>query len=346
MKIILIADDLTGALDASVAFAARGMSVLCACTPEAVGRAITHDPEVVAVSTNSRDLEETQAVARLTAVLERARLIPHWRDVIVFKKVDSRLKGHMIAEMGVLAQHRPDALICPAIPRLGRFVRNGAVCGTGVSEPIPVASKIGVRGAGTILDAARQEDLDAAVATADLSTLFVGAAGLAEALARRVAGRSGSVPPPHAAAPALLVIGSRDPVTLVQLKGFDPVLAPNGVVPALPCDTAPILMVQMSPGKEPVTPELAGKTFAEGIRALLMRRKPATLLVCGGESAAAVLRELNCTLVEVAGEILPGLPVSRMIDGRPGLTLITKSGGFGMPDTLHEVARKLVATTG
>ena len=144
MKILLIADDLTGALDASVAFAARGLSVLCASTPDATGRAIDLAPDVLAVSTNSRDLSEDDAVARLKAVVERARSVPNWDEVVLFKKVDSRLKGHIAAEMALLADYRRDALVCPAIPRLGRFVRDGAVCGSGVAEPIQVAGRCDV----------------------------------------------------------------------------------------------------------------------------------------------------------------------------------------------------------
>lgn len=342
MKIMLIADDLTGALDASVAFATRGMSVLCACRPDAVGRAIDGCPGVVAVSTNSRDLGETDAIARLETVLERARSIPNWKDVVLFKKVDSRLKGHIRAEMSVLTRHRPDTLICPAIPRLGRFVRNGAVCGTGVTVPISVSGRIGGTATKT-LDAERQEDLDMAVAATDLATLFVGAAGLAEALARRMSPAPCQLNGPEVTAPALIAIGSCDPVTLDQLHGFDPILAPNGILPAPPNKSAPVLMVQMIPGREAATPEAAGKNFAKGIRNWLAWQKTSTLLACGGESAAAILHALGCTLVRVEGEILPGLPVSRMMDGVPGLTLITKSGGFGTPDTLLEVARKLVA---
>ncbi|WP_099826465.1 four-carbon acid sugar kinase family protein [Oceaniglobus indicus] len=344
MKIFLIADDLTGALDASVAFAARGMSVLCACTPDALSEAVRQAPDVVAVSTNSRDLDQGQAVSRLSDVLEQARATRHWPDLIVFKKVDSRLKGHIGAEMSVLARHRSDGLICPAVPRLGRFVRNGAVCGAGVDEPIPVADRIGGH-AGRILDAERQEDLDAALATAALSALYVGAAGLAEALARRMTGRADPGMPPRVRPPALLAIGSRDPVTLAQIEGFDPFVAPNGQVPPSPADPAAIRMVQLGPGTGPVPPEVASERFADGLATWVRRQQPATLFVCGGATTAAVLRVLNCTLVRIAGEILPGLPVSRMVDGCPGLTLITKSGGFGAPDTLHHLARKLNAAT-
>ena len=344
MKILLIADDLTGALDASVAFAARGLSVVCASTPDATGRAIDLAPDVLAVSTNSRDLSEDDAVARLKAVMERARSVPNWDEVVLFKKVDSRLKGHIAAEMALLAAYRRDALVCPAIPRLGRFVRDGAVCGSGVAEPIPVVGRVGATAA-RAPDAERQEDLDAAVAGVSLDTLFVGAAGLAEALAQRMLPDIRHLITSDATFPALFAIGSRDPLTLAQLDGFDTIAAPNGIVPSPLADCTPMQLVQMTAVAAQSTPEIAARTFAQGISASLTQQRPSTLLACGGEIATAILSAVGCSLVRVEGEILPGLPVSRMLDGIPGLTLITKSGGFGTPDTLHHVVRKLSAGT-
>ena len=75
---------------------------------------------------------------------------------------------------------------------------------------------------------------------------------------------------------------------------------------------------------------------------MIAQTAPRTLLACGGESAAAILRILDCGLLQVEGEALTGLPVSTLMDGRKGLRLITKSGGFGVPETLVQVAEKLV----
>ncbi|WP_172960947.1 four-carbon acid sugar kinase family protein [Oceaniglobus roseus] len=337
MRVLLIADDLTGALDASVAFAERGMTVLCACTPEAAGAAVARGPDVVAVSTNSRELTGTEAARRLAAVLAAAVLPP---ATILFKKIDSRLKGHIAAEMEVLAACRDRALVCPAVPRLGRVVRDGAVCGAGIATPIPVAAKVsGMPFAAP--DARDQADLDAAVREADPATLFVGAAGLAEALARRLAPTAAEGGPPRIGRPALFAIGSQDPVTLAQLDGFDAVAAPGGVLPSPPTDGPSLRLVRIAPGGAPVPAGTAARNFATGLRNWLVARRPATLLSCGGETTAAILDAIGCTMLEVRAEVLPGLPLSRMVDGMPGLALVTKSGGFGAPDTLREVARRL-----
>lgn len=42
------------------------------------------------------------------------------------------------------------------------------------------------------------------------------------------------------------------------------------------------------------------------------------------------MEQLGISVLELLGEALPGLPIARA----GGLTVVTKSGGFGDPDTL------------
>jgi uncharacterized protein YgbK (DUF1537 family) len=62
-----------------------------------------------------------------------------------------------------------------------------------------------------------------------------------------------------------------------------------------------------------------------------------TLFACGGETADGILGELAAGVLMVEGELLPGVPVSRMVAGWREMRLVTKSGGFGGPDTLVAV---------
>jgi len=340
MKILLIADDLTGALDSSAAFAARGLRVVCALSPADVPDALLHDPDLLAVTTNSRELDEDQAVTRISQVLDALDGAPGWQTALLFKKVDSRLKGNLAAEVARLAPLRPAMLACPAIPRLGRVVKNGALIGAGVADPLPVAARLGLPKA-PVPDAGSDAEIDAAMAGARLSdTLLIGAAGLAEALARRLVPAAPEPRPVHLHAPALFAIGSRDPVTLEQLATLEPLAAPNGQVPEVPA--GPLRVIQMTPGAGEIAPGAASSRFAEGIARCVCGAPPATLLACGGESAAAVLSNLGAGLLLVEGEALPGVPVSTMLDGVPGLRILTKSGGFGEPDTLERLAKMLL----
>ncbi|MFC6491208.1 four-carbon acid sugar kinase family protein, partial [Nitratireductor sp. GCM10026969] len=175
--VLLIADDLTGALDSAVAFAERGMCVVAALGVDHLPRALAQNAHVVAVSTGSRELAPEAARAAMTAVGDAAAGF----SGILFKKVDSRLKGPVAAELDVVSTMKPGpVLACPAIPRLGRYVVDGAVTGAGVDAPIDVRSAIGR--AATVPDATADTDIDAALPDTLGQTLFVGAAGLAEAL--------------------------------------------------------------------------------------------------------------------------------------------------------------------
>lgn len=281
MRLLLISDDLTGALDSAVAFVQRGLSVICALDESAIPAAVAQDPDVLAVSLNSREITENQMKIRLSGVFDTLQDLPKWRDAVLFKKIDSRLKGHLRAEMSMLSFARPCVVVCPAVPRLGRVVKDGYLQGTGVSAPIDIAEKLGLDRS-HVIDAQNADDLNAALRNSDpSSTLFVGAAGLAEALACRLhpTGKSGTLKP--FAGSSIFAIGSRDPVTLDQLTSLSATAAPNGAVPAIP--SAHLAVVQMTEGAAPVAPEIAGAEFARGIAQFIKLHQPANLLACGGK---------------------------------------------------------------
>jgi uncharacterized protein YgbK (DUF1537 family) len=59
------------------------------------------------------------------------------------------------------------------------------------------------------------------------------------------------------------------------------------------------------------------------------------LVLTGGETAAFVLRALGATALRLCGEVERGIPWSRVEGGlAAGTLLITKSGGFGTPQSL------------
>ena len=127
---------------------------------------------------------------------------------IVFKKVDSRLKGHVADEVAVLAG-TPDAtraLVAPAIPVQGRVVADGRLTGAGVAAPIDVAAAVGdgrPRALKCRTPAPTPTSTRRSVATLDgPPPLLVGAAGLAAALARRIAAGAWSMPAPRLTAPS------------------------------------------------------------------------------------------------------------------------------------------------
>ncbi|MBB6181031.1 four-carbon acid sugar kinase family protein [Pseudorhizobium flavum] len=334
----ILADDLTGALDASAPFAARGRHVEVALTVEAIAGALRARPEVLAINLGSRERDVAVARARTTAAL--GALPPATR---LFKKIDSRLKGHIAAELDVTPFK--SALVAPAIPSFGRIVQNGEVQGFGITNPISIRKCLGRHmERATVPDTLAQDDLREWVARSDAGgfDLLVGARGLAEALADTMTARASARLAELPQGTALFVVGSHDPITLVQveeLRGVfdvDYMAAPNGkVLPTRPIN-AMITVVQAVQGEVPADPLEVSRALAKAV-VPMVSKTVSTLLLTGGATAEAVMEEMGINRFRLAGECLPGLGLAHA----GGLCIITKSGGFGGPDTLIRIAAQL-----
>ncbi|GLZ13916.1 membrane protein [Actinomadura sp. NBRC 104425] len=247
---LVVADDLTGAADAGMPFAARGLRTVVALGTVPPGTAVT------VVDTDSRHADPAAAAARVADAL---------RDrppgAAVLKKVDSTLRGNLAAEIGALAGAVDGPVVfAPAFPATGRTVRDGVPLLDGVPlnqtsawaaearpaparvadalAPLPteligladvrgdpgglreLLARAGERGRVAVCDAVTDDDLHAIVrAGAGLGAAWAGSAGLAAALAAAQA--------PPAAAPAALppvpgrvvaVIGSAGAVARAQAQ--------------------------------------------------------------------------------------------------------------------------------
>ncbi|WP_198665173.1 four-carbon acid sugar kinase family protein [Tropicimonas sp. IMCC34011] len=339
-RLLLIADDLTGALDTAVAFAGAGRRVAVARTPATAACLAAGRPDVLAVNLGTRDGSEAEARARMEAVC--AAVDPSDFD-IVLKKIDSRLKGHPGAETEVLAwaMSGPRCVVLPAIPAMGRVQRGGRIEGHGVERPIEIAPLFS--SAVETPDAAGDEEIDRVVAGRS-GVLWVGASGLAGGLARTLfPGDPPERPTLHG--PLLMAIGSRDPITAAQiaaLEGIPVHAAPDGQVgdPALGRSVEVVRMTDGGAGRDGAA---AGAVFAAGMAALIRQYRPASLLCCGGETANAILAELGIGELDLLAEISPGLPVCEVKLPWGRLALVTKSGGFGAPDVLAALARRCIS---
>jgi uncharacterized protein YgbK (DUF1537 family) len=305
----IIADDLTGACDAAVHFRAAGLRT------EVSLSARVPDAEVVAFSTDSRDVGPEEVRRRIEAVAAVMR------PEIVFKKIDSVLRGRPGLEIGIaLEAFGCDvAVITPAYPEMGRVVRGGVLEGP---SPIVVADRLREDGLDLhrcdVLDAATNAELDE-IAARDFGgkVLWCGSGGLALALARRLgAGREGSVPRPRGA--VTFCIGSTHSVTVGQVKQFDS--------RSVPVENRMVAIDRNA-------------TTAEEIRALLAGPVPAALFACGGDTATMILSALGAESIVLEGEVVRGVPWGTMRGGiMDGVAVVTKSGGFGAPDALERVA--------
>jgi D-threonate/D-erythronate kinase len=119
----IIADDLTGACDSGVEFLSCAPSVLVRVSPDSPEPAAGKG-DIMVLNTQSRRLSPEDAYGRVFGVA--SRMISSGAAVI-FKKVDSALRGNFGREIAALmdAANESVAFILPAIPDAGRQTIGG-----------------------------------------------------------------------------------------------------------------------------------------------------------------------------------------------------------------------------
>lgn len=385
-RVAIIADDLTGALDAAAPFATQGAGTRVVIALEQLETALASwagdPPEVIAVNTESRHLSPEAAAVRVAkAARTLSSLAPEWW----FKKIDSTLRGQVVAEALALRQMTGRRLLlAPAVPSQGRTVRGAEVHVDGeplaataygqdarsappagpldrlfARESVPLARYRPLPGAALpdmdcVCDAADPTDLariQSAMAEAAADWLPVGAAGLASAMARQLFGgkrpRQASL---QGVARRLYAVGSRSPRAAAQLALLRASAPELPVCQALsPQATAPDRMeagiLVPGPGTGEETAEAVAAAMGAQVARLVARWSEGTglLLLTGGDIAMAALQRLGVVSIEVVAEWAPGVPLGRL-DGDPNRLVITKAGGFGEPELLVALERRLVAS--
>ena len=89
-----------------------------------------------------------------------------------------------------------------------------------------------------------------------------------------------------------------------------------------------------------------GKTIAKAIGEIVGRlvdeQMVKSLVITGGDTALHVLNALKAKGIDLEEEVLPGIPLGRLIGGKASdIPVITKAGGFGTPTALLEVIQHL-----
>ncbi len=129
---LILADDLTGAADCAIAFAKRGLATSVGWgDPTGVpdGESSGAAREAYAHDTNSRALPAAEAAERQRAAFARF----HRPGCLLYKKIDSTMRGQPAAEIAALAaalaqRDRPAfGIFAPAFPATGRTTRGGRV---------------------------------------------------------------------------------------------------------------------------------------------------------------------------------------------------------------------------
>ena len=70
--------------------------------------------------------------------------------------------------------------------------------------------------------------------------------------------------------------------------------------------------------------------------------RPGAVVLAGGATARLVCERLGAHGVRLAGELQPGIPYGHLQGGLwDGVRVVTKAGGFGLPETLLDVVHAL-----
>ena len=338
MTIAIVADDMTGALDAAAPFADPARPFTAVWRPRR--------PELpFAISTNSRDIDPDDAAQRACDGL--AGLRAH----IAFKKIDSQFRGNSLVELAasIAMPAFASVIVAPAFPAQGRVMRGGVVT-VREREPagtVDVAAGLARLGEpvrtlapgddwpadGCVLaDAETDADLAAIVRKGRAMQeprLWCGSAGLAGALPGVPAHR------PDAPLPSLFVMGSRNRASqaLSRRIAADPTIArwtvDDSDAKGTPTAASPSdgLMIDFA------LPDLPAEDAAAAYRKVFARLAamppPAAALVVGGDSLLRLVRALSAGVLMVLGQWAEGVAVCRVAGGPwDGTVLYTKSGSF------------------
>jgi D-threonate/D-erythronate kinase len=337
--LLIIADDLTGACDAAVAFTASHGPIRVELTAKHPAPGLP----VQALITVSRDVRPREGDARIREI---ALHLP--QDAEVFKKIDSVFRGNTAAELCASLHRLPYdlAVLAPAYPALGRRVRQGSIYIQDVVGDRTIALSTLLANLGCephalpaglpqpaiaehmrraldhpsraiLCDAWEQADLTEIVHAAhslEKRILWIGSGGLAHALAAQFQPVPTAPATPHRRGSILFFIGSPHPVTRAQLQHLQ----------------------QNSDASARIIPIVLSQTTESDIRTIATSLAPQSigcLLMTGGDTAHFVCRALGINALRLEREFAPGVPLATAEEGPfDGTPVVLKSGGFGEPD--------------
>jgi uncharacterized protein YgbK (DUF1537 family) len=268
----------------------------------------------------------------------------------------------------------PLVVLCPAFPGEGRAVVGGTVLVDGIplsrtsaaADPITpvVESRLdrlvpdaaaGVlsdlrialpangadREVGRVVfvDASTDADLDDIAAGVDRlgpQGVAAGAAGLAAAMARLWSPRSRE-PRTLVQRSARMLIGvsSLHPLARESVERLRKALADRGKRdrPAVDVISTEALRSETA---------AAAASFGDQVAEHLARGSYDTLVLVGGDGAAAALARVGAEAIRVHAALAPGVPMGTLLGGAAhGIRVVTKSGGFGGYDALIDIMDSL-----
>lgn len=351
--IAVIADDITGA--AEVAGIARSLGLRVCLTTAGSQLSTVNFHDVLVIATDTRSMTEEEAAAESHRVGGIVASIPDITDI--FKKTDSALRGHVVAELkALLSVTRYDsALYLPANPSKGRVIRDGEyfigdtplhLTDFAFDPEFPaISSRLADRmpgcvGAGIICaDAVSATDIEAAVAGATPSTLLAGAADLFTAFLRYRLPQAQDSPVLEVTldmSDIIVVCGSTQsrpeitglPVSYMPLDVYDGA-PPDGWIAETCRNYSRNHSITLAISHTHRTGHDAA-AYLRGVTARIARRlidahTPSWLVIEGGATAYAVISAIGWDALEIEKEIAPGVICMK---SSGGTHVIMKPGSY------------------
>jgi len=336
-RLVIVADDLTGACDAAGTLTRYGPVLVALDGKIPSGR-------IAAIDLDTRRLDAARARRRVARAVRSIE-----PEAVLYKKVDSQLRGNLVAELNGVLDVRPGPLLfIPALPEENRVAVAGIyrIAGRRISlrralaglasrlqfadptRPLHLAANGSVVLTG---DATSRRDLRrwAALLQGLRVATAAGSAGLAAEVLRalgwrRLRTRARWRP----ARRTLVAIGSQDVRARQQLRRL--------------AEARKRVIRRPRDGRQILSDLSQGLALVEGdagpLAQTVARLDPPAidaLVLCGGETARAVLARSGATMLLVQAEILPRIPLATIKGGSfQGRRVVTKAGSFGPPDAL------------
>jgi D-threonate/D-erythronate kinase len=349
-RILMLADDLTGALELGAKFVAAGVKSQVRTAPGLSPRDLQGASDAFVVDSETRHLDPVEAAQRIRQL---AKVAYYEGFPLVYKKTDSTLRGNIGAELAAVIEAYAGLplLYVPAYPRLGRTVRNGSLLVDGVlvgetsfaldplnsvrESHIPTLlaaqCRLQLRSGSladladsaeegiAICDGETDAELEAAARKYVSSPIFrlaAGPSGFATHLARLVDMPRCQPPSLPRVRNALIVNGSLHKVSAQQVaqakrEGIG-VIDGNAIPAESPKNGWNILLPEAGMGKASLD---FARHLAKSICRILARRSIDMLVVFGGDSAYAFVDAIGHPTLHPVGEVMEGIPISR-IDAR------------------------------
>lgn len=351
---IVIADDITGAAEiAGIAFS-KGQEVCLLCNSSVNCDSVAVNGTIV-IATDTRSMSKAEAVAETRHII-RPLYLEGNGGRILFKKTDSALRGHVVAELTALmaATGYQRAVYLPANPTKGRIIKNGVyyinyvpIHETAFSYDPEFPAKTSVlkerfpdaQASGIIMpDAENEEDIRKVIQQHnDGKTLFAGAADLFSGMIGMGCGRLKKSIAHHTSdithqTSTLILCGS------TQSKALD-LGIPVAPMPREIYDGSDDLslwdtsayaeqhsLILSIPHTHRTGKEVAvhlRTMMAKKARQLVAEHCPDHLMIEGGATAWATLQSLGWTDFTITAQLAPGIVQMRAANG----TLVTLKPG-------------------